>query len=603
MKKLIVFVLLLVSISWLSAQSITNINAGLVGLMWGSAAWGDYDGDGDLDVIITGTDAAMGVQTKIYRNDGNDTFVEIANQPIPGTNVGDVVWGDYDGDGDLDILIEGFLADVTEFTHLYRNDGNDIFTDSGVNLIQVADGSVNFVDYNNDGALDLLVSGFDDTDYKTILYRNNGDGTFTTVTPGLPGTIKSAFEWADYDKDGDLDVFLTGYDFNGNLLAQLYQNNGEGGFVLTANAFTGVWLGDANWGDFNNDGFTDLLLSGFTEAVSRICTIYPNNGDGTFGALTNTGLIGVSHSSTIWGDFDNDGDLDVFIGGTYESGSNWVRVTDVFINNGDSTFTAANLNFTTDAFWGESAWGDYDADGDLDLLCNGSDDAGLPHTNIYRNESTVANTPPAPPQGLQAQVSGDTVWLSWHPASDAETPAAGLSYNIYIRNSAGQFVVSPMADVNTGWRYLPALGNAQQDTFWMIKNLPDGVYTWSVQAIDHGFMGSAFAQPDTFTVGAVAIHRGNVARDYHLVYNYPNPFNATTNIEFQLQQSGEVELDIYNARGQKVASPVRAYLTAGKHRITWQAQDKQGRELASGIYIYRLKTPTQQYLGKMILMK
>ena len=497
LKSLALFILIFPLI--IKAQTFTNINAGLTGLHFSDVAWGDYDADGDLDVIIAGLDTENIGVTKLYKNEGDDSFVEVA-LPIAGTYIGDIAWGDYDDDGDLDILIQGYTA-AGQITSLYENRGDDVFVESEISLPALTDGSVSFVDFNNDGFTDFFIDGLTaESGQISRIYKNTGNGTFTEIDPLIPATTKACYEWGDYDKDGDLDLFLTGFASNGDLISKLYQNNGDETFTLTSNIFTGAWLGDAAWGDYNNDGYLDMLLSGYSVSGDRVAQVYKNNGDGSFNLLISSGLTGVSHSSTIWGDYDNDGDLDVFIGGTYEGDGSWVRVTDVFINNGNDTFTAAELNFSADVFWGESAWGDYDADGDLDLICCGYDNAGGSNTFIYKNNSAVSNTIPDSPENLSSTVTQSDVNLSWSAASDNETPANGLSYNVYIKNENNEIQWNSLADINTGMRFVPALGNAQQNTTWEIGNLPNGDYSWSVQAIDNNFAGSNFADEGTFTI-------------------------------------------------------------------------------------------------------
>ena len=602
-KNLLVFYLLFLFINTVFAQSFTNINAGLTGLHWSDVAWGDYDNDGDLDVIIAGSNSGNSAITKIYKNEGNDTFTQLTGISIPGTYIGDMNWGDYDNDGDLDILIQGY-TDASQITSLYKNNGDDTFADSGVYLAALADGSVSFTDYNNDGCLDILNAGFDGNAYQAYVYKNNNDGSFTQTDITLPGAIKSSYEWADYDNDGDIDIFITGLDGVGNLISKLFQNNGDETFSETANNFTGAWLGDAAWGDYDNDGNLDLLLSGFYNP-GRITRIYKNNGDGTFTEQTETGLTGVSHSSTIWGDYDSDGDLDVFIGGTYEGIGVWVRVTDVFINNGDNTFTAANLPFTTDAYWGESAWGDYDADGDLDLICCGYDDAGGSNTIIYRNDSTTPNTIPVTPQNLVEEVIGSNVTLEWDAASDNETPSDGLTYNAYIRNNAGEVIWNSMSILDTGMKLIPSLGNVSQNTGWTINDLPDGIYLWSVQAVDNNFAGSLFADESTFTVGTIGTNENEIIQPGFNFYNYPNPFNPSTTISFETDNLHEnTRIDIFNLKGQKVKSfPINQLANSPVHQVIWNGNDENNQTVSSGIYLYKLISGDFQQTKKMILLK
>jgi len=587
---------LLVSFSFSAAtyaQGFTDIDAGLTGLHWSDVAWGDYDGDGDLDVIIAGLNTANEGITRIYKNEGNDTFSELTGLNVPGTFVGDIAWGDYDADGDLDILIQGY-TDAAEITKIYNNTGNDNFVDGGITFPELVDGSVSFADYNNDGYLDILIAGYDGSTYKAVVYRNNGDATFTDSGIALPGAIKSAYEWGDYDNDGDLDIFITGLDFDGNLISKLYTNNGDETFTGTLNSFTGAWLGDAAWGDYDSDGDLDILLSGYSVTTERIAKLYKNYGDGSFTEQTLAGLTGVSHSSTIWGDYDNDGDLDVFIGGTYEGSGEWVRVTDVFINNGNNTFTAAGLDFSADVFWGESAWGDYDSDGDLDLICCGFDDLGGSNTIIYRNDNNTPNTTPESPQSLISEVTDNDVSLNWDAATDNETASAGLTYNAYIRNEIGDIIWNSMSVLADGYRLVPALGNAQQNTNWTIKDLNNGNYFWSVQAVDNNFAGSIFSEEGAFTIATVGVEENEIQYSFLALSNYPNPFTTSTTIEYELKQPEKITLTIYDNLGKQVYQ-TRDNQSPGKQQLIWNAVG-----YSDGIYYYRLQVGEQIANGKMV---
>lgn len=602
MKEKVLFLVVFLYLSVASfAQGFTNINAGLTGLHWSDVAWGDYDNDGDLDVIVAGLNSSSAGVTTIYRNDGNDTFTALTVPNLPGTFVGDLTWGDFDADGDLDLLIQGY-TDAAQITKIYINTHNDNFSDSGIAFPELVDGSVSFVDYNNDGYLDILLAGYNDITYITILYKNNGDATFTNSGINLPGTIKSAYEWGDYDNDGDMDIFITGFDANGILISKLFENKGNESFIETFNSFTGTWLGDVAWGDYDSDGYLDILLSGFTISGERIAKVYKNNGDGSFSELLSTGLVGVSHASTIWGDYDNDGDLDIFIGGTYEGDGGWVRVTDVFINNGDDTFTAANLSFSKDVYWGESAWGDYDNDGDLDLICCGFDDLGGSNTIIYRNNASSANTPPESPQNLSSVITENEVSLSWDSSSDAETPTSGLSYNAYIRTESGIIIWNSMSEYEDGFRLIPALGNAQQNTGWAINNLEMGNYFWSVQAIDNNFEGSIFADEASFTISTVGLSENPTIDNSNNLSNYPNPFSQSTTITFSLQEYAYVNILIYNTNGQIVNSLINQSKDSGKYSVKWDGISSSGAPLKSGIYYYILKINGVPYVKEKCLL-
>ena len=298
-----------------------------------------------------------------------------------------------------------------------------------------------------------------------------------------------------------------------------------------------------------------------------------------------TGLDGVSHSSTIWGDYDNDGDLDVFIAGTYEGGSGWIRVTDVFINNGDDTFSAANLSFTTDAYWGESAWGDYDSDGDLDLICSGYNDAGANHTIIYRNNSTTPNTAPQAPTNILSQVTNQEVMISWDMALDNETPSLGLSYNAYIRDE-GSIIWNPNASAQ-GFLLMPQLGNVQENIQWTIQNLAIGQYYCAVQAIDHNYQGSAFSEEVAFEITTVNTNE-ITNQDKPTLYNIPNPVSTETQFIFNLQEAVYVEIEIIDLNGRTIKRLIQKNLPSGEQEINWDLKTNTGEKASPGVYYYHL---------------
>jgi hypothetical protein len=209
------------------------------------------------------------------------------------------------------------------------------------------------------------------------------------------------------------------------------------------------------------------------------------------------GLTDVSSCSLAWGDYDNDGDLDLALAGNDGS----TLISKIYRNDG-GTFTDISAGLTGVQSC-SLAWGDYDNDGDLDLAIAGSGGG----SKVYRKVGGVLNTPPSAPAGLGVTYTGAgpyDVTFSWASTTDAETPSAGLSYNLRVGTTAGgNEVFSGMAEVTTGWRCIPARGFIQSgptSNQWTLKGLPAGTYYWSVQAIDAAFMGGAWAVEQAATV-------------------------------------------------------------------------------------------------------
>jgi hypothetical protein len=283
---------------------------------WRSAAWGDYDNDGYPDLFIV-----QPGQRRLYHNTGDGGFARVGDQELVSavTHVEGALWGDYDNDGWLDVLVvsgsNGYI--VPGSNSLYHNERNGIFRKitTGPISLDIPGGDVSYggawTDFDNDGDLDLVIAG--GNNYRMFVYRNLGQGQFQAITEGdLPQDRCYALYLtaADYDNDGLMDLFLA--DFDGS--CRLFHNEGGGNFtkIIFTQGATHAQYGA--WGDYDNDGYLDLFIAcgEWTEAKSRF---YHNNGDGTFTELTiGSPANELGEWRAIWGDYDNDGFLDLFVG-------------------------------------------------------------------------------------------------------------------------------------------------------------------------------------------------------------------------------------------------------------------------------------------------
>ncbi|MFN0158615.1 MAG: FG-GAP-like repeat-containing protein [Bacteroidota bacterium] len=498
----------------------TDINAGLTGVLYSSAAWGDYDNDGDLDILLIGSDL-LSIISRVYQNNGNNTFTDV-NAGLTG---GSGTWGDYDNDGDLDILVTGLGVDGP-FSKVYRNDGNSAFTDINALLAGVSSSSAAWGDFDNDGDLDILLSGYNSPGiFVSKVYRNNGNNTFTDINVGLPGLMDGSVALGDYDNDGDLDILLTGVGYDAPI-SGVYRNNGNSTFTNIGAGLASMTDGSVAWGDFDNDGDLDILLTGEDFSAGSISKVYRNNGNSTFTDI-NAGLAAVQFSAAAWGDYDNDGNLDILLTGM---GNNLVsRMSRVYRNqNGEFVDIGANL---PDVQKGSVAWGDYDNDGDLDILLTGEGTSGI-ISKVYRNNSSIANTEPGASASLTATpFGGETVALAWSASTDGQTPADGLSYNLRVGTTPGSSnILGPMANTTNGYRRVPKVGPQQilHDTL----TLPAGTYYWSVQAIDNAFAGGPFASEQQFTINTAPVALNDsfvVDEDDTLIVAAPGVLGNDTN--------------------------------------------------------------------------
>ena len=376
-------------------------------LVGSGAAWCDYDNDGKLDLYIANSalvrpepDAVL-PENVLYRNNGDGTFTDVTDT----TGVGDTGWGmgcafaDYDNDGDADLYVTNYKANL-----FYRNNGDGTFKRFSSGAGGIGDdgfgAGIAWGDYDRDGYLDLYVGNYieytkvpqgdevffpyDFFGQTNLLYLNKGDGGFINITDaakvngGFHLTLGVAA--ADYDADGDLDLYLAN-DTDQNIL---YRNDGELTFTNTNRPDARSRTGDIRsgmgiaWGDYDTDGDLDIFVTNWLDESN---VLYRNNGNGTFTDVSaKSGVFESGLGKTCWGtalfDADNDGDLDIFFSAGHIDPASWEAhgQADVFLqNNGDGTFsdiseTVGLRKFDAYGVGRGVAVADYDADGDLDIF-------------------------------------------------------------------------------------------------------------------------------------------------------------------------------------------------------------------------------------------
>ncbi len=359
-------------------------------------AWGDYDNDGFLDLLVTNFGGG-GQKNFLYHNNRNGTFARVIAGPIA-NDIGDWgggAWADFDNDGNLDLLAVRGDNNAAQAV-LYRNNGDGTFTRlpaKTIGGVVPAGGGAPYgpvwADYDNDGFLDLFVarSGID------WLYRNDGNGGFTSITNNLVGTAtEESFDaaWADYNNGGRPDLFVAvASDPPTN---RLYLNLGGGSFaqvtsgsIVTESARS---VGCA-WGDYDNDGNLDLfLVNGLNPGQNNF--LYHNNGDGTFTRMTSDVVGSIASDPAVfagcaWGDYDNDGFIDLFV--THGEVGVSPGINYLYHNNGDGSFTRILTGslVNDDGNSVGCAWGDYDNDGFLDLVIARRGEGGSITNGLYRN--------------------------------------------------------------------------------------------------------------------------------------------------------------------------------------------------------------------------
>ncbi len=354
-----------------------TVAAGLEGAAGETCAWGDYNNDGFVDVM-TGKG--------LYRNQGDGTFA-----PVPAGPQGEGVWADFDNDGRLDYL------SVAGNGGLYQNVDGEHFTLTPIPPNpQPTRPRAACADANNDGFVDLYIttyeSSFGGPIYPSLFYLATGNGTFAEPVSltGKTAWAARGANWADFDNDGDQDLYVSNYRLMPN---QLWVNDGTARFEDQAKArgvygvatagkepasasypeyeYTGHTIGSC-WGDLNNDGNLDLVVVNFAHPPEwqNRTQIQINSGapDYRFTNLNEANQAGVywqeSYAKAALGDYDNDGDLDLYITAVYPADRG-----ELFANQGNGAFTpvgdATRLR-TANSY--QVSWVDYDNDGDLDVF-------------------------------------------------------------------------------------------------------------------------------------------------------------------------------------------------------------------------------------------
>ncbi|MCK9450516.1 MAG: T9SS type A sorting domain-containing protein [Bacteroidales bacterium] len=426
----------------LRAQDFVDINAPLPNLLFSVAAFGDIDNDGDLDLYLSGVDMDFNLKGGLYLyENGNYMYSTTANLPL--TYLGSVAWGDVDGDNLLDIILMGVNEEYEDFTEIYRNNGDGTFTSLNAGIIPAEQGEVQLIDIDGDGDLDVAITGIGVNDRITKLYENDGTGNFTEMTNVvLPGMNLGRIKWADYNNDGHLDFVLTGFnDSDGgtqDFYTKIHTNNGDGTFSVADIPLTRCWLGDAEWGDYNNDGFPDLVISGAGgDGAERFTILYKNNGDGTFTDL-DLGFPGVSHSSIEWADFNGDGQLDLFIVGETDTPGEGSSISKIYFNSGNDSFVDSGLDMFNISYYGDADVGDFDGDGKIDLVITG-------YSQPYYSDASSTVYKNAIPTSVSELKKGFTI--SPIPAKDFLTIKSSATIDrMTIHNMSGQVVLSQQLD-------------------------------------------------------------------------------------------------------------------------------------------------------------
>jgi hypothetical protein len=523
-----------------------------------ATSWGDYDNDGDPDLLVAG----IGLD-HLYENVGG-VMTEVLGWSGDADPSYGAAWGDYDSDADLDL----FIVNSGVANALYRNDGG-VFTrvDAGDAADPSGDGyNAAWADIDNDGDLDLYICNRYGTNH---LYLNaNGVMVHNGGVTEVSGTSRGC-AFADYDNDGDQDLYVSMQGAN-----YLFRN--DGGFYVDISAPPLNDSGDGKgvaWGDYDNDGDLDLYLVNMDGANK----LFRNDLPGFFTDVTDA-VAGDTNNgrACAWADYDNDGWLDLFLT-NFEGGNRMFKnIGSAFA---DSTCGAIAATSALPS-WG-CAFADYDLDGDQDLSFAVADQSDP--SKLIRNDLVVGPNR----HWLQVDLRG------------VSSNRYGVGAKILVDN--GEF--TQMREVSASGNYLSqspltaCFGLAAATHVDIRVIWPSGI----VQDLENVQVNRQLTVYEG--AGATPVEELAIPAVFDVI-NYPNPFNPTTTIEFALPSEVVVSLQILDARGRQVTSLIsdRPY-AAGRHAVQWNGLDDYSRALPSGVYYYRCSAGVEIKTGRMLLLK
>ena len=489
-EKIYGLLLIILSSGQLSGQSFTNVGvASFEGLNEAKSEWADFNNDDRLDLITSGINGAGLSRVVVYENNGDNTFNALVISSWSETTF---YLNDYDKDGDLDILLAGNDSNIKK-TSVFENVGGIAFVEQTFGLTGLSRSALIWEDLDGDGDPDIVMTGLDaDSNERAIVYENEG-GSYQEIPSIIAPASAGSMAFMDANNDGLAEIMVTAVN-----QTVIYTTDENLTFTVYNDQLDGLSLNSLTLGDFNEDGFVDFATTGNFQS-----DLYTNNTVNGFSQVSSF-MTGLASSSIDFGDLNNDGLLDLFLTGTDDLGAVHALYYTGAASGGNYSFSATPHSLTA-TFSGDLALGDFENDGDLDIFQIGnSEPAPSFVADLYVSDqsTTVANNEPSIPGDLQSDTNRDTVFLSWGPTLDDITQTSSLTYNLYISEnpSGADLIVSPNANIATGYNKLTHSGNAGFRTEKKIQGLSEGSYYWSVQSLDHAHKGSDFAPEQTFDV-------------------------------------------------------------------------------------------------------
>jgi hypothetical protein len=505
-----------------------------------AATWVDVDNDGQADLVVNGRDQGQNITSRLYLNE-NGSLVPNTLFTLPGVELGGQAWGDIDGDGYLDALLTGSKTAGSRITKLYRNSSymsRGLFRTGAFVFRELTGSRAAMGDIDNDGDVDIVSTGL--TAQTTFIVQfavNTGtiggaEAAFDTASVLLrpdgkdQGVTDGWITLCDIDQDGDLDITLQGTtttDWSGPVgtgvgsgIVEIYRNDGNlqfstmyswsddrsspvGSISVGETKVDQIDNGEHAWADVDNDGDPDFVIVGYSNITGAdMLRIYENIGNGALSLKQSDEAIYLA--SLAMADVNNDGAVDIMITGfDYPAGD--LPTVRLYLNDGSGMFAKEVVELFEDNGAGAGAvrLSDMEGDGDLDAVVVGrsrtSGGKDVPLSTIFSNTwaAFLPNKAPSAPTWLSVvEGTTDRVDMSWGGATD-DLADTVLTYALRVGTEPG------LGDVRPGVEAVGPGGLGMVTSAWLHR-LPDGNYYWSVRAVDNGLMRSDWAFEEQFTI-------------------------------------------------------------------------------------------------------
>jgi len=552
-------------------------------VLFSSADFADIDGDGDQDVLITGSDEQSNRVAKLYvNNDGNGSYIEVENTEFDAVTFGTVNFTDVDNDGDQDVLITGVHGFFGE-SELYTNDGTGHFIPfNGTPFLGVTNGAVTIADIYADNDLDLILAGETEDGPFTRFYINNGTWRFLEARWGMPfeGISDGTVDFIDIDSDNDLDVFLSGESDSGPI-AKLYLNDGSDNFTESNGApLEGVSNSAVAFADVDGDNDLDVLLTGIDTSMTIVSKLFTYTGIGNFTETNENVFVGVTDGSVAFTDIDGDDFQDAFIAGESDSGP----ITKFYLNDGVGNFVEGNSTIFTGVSQGSIAISDIDGDNDQDIFITGESDMGLT-TQLYKNDG-VGNFTVVTQTPFEGITTSSVMFFDVDGDNDQDILMAGagntsLISKLYTNEGTGNFIEVPgtpfVGVSNASVSFFDVDGDNDEDV--LITGVDSTSSRTSKLYVNNGPL------PNN-------INELTKASEIRL---YPNPTSDLVQIGYSSVYTGSVVISLYDLSGRLVSQKL-AFVSEGEEQISMPVSS-----FSNGTYIVELNANGKKNLAKLVI--